>query len=149
MRQITHARLGDSSSASSLSITLYRNKNAHHLAICTTTDPDGMFDAANPRFSPPARGGQSFEVWLALVSCCLSFEKNSTDRVFLKGSQGNLFTLRCMSNGDIFAGTETNDEQQGVEVIIENDHPYATQMLKLFEALGEANVRNPLKGVGT
>ena len=149
MRQKTHARRGDTSSVSSISVTLYYDKHAHHLAIRTTTDPDGMFDAANPRFSPLARGGQSFEVWLALVSCCLSFEKNSTDRAVLKGSQGNLFTLRCMGNGDIVAGTETNNEQQGAEVIIENDHPYASQVLKLFEALGEANVRNPSKGVVT
>jgi hypothetical protein len=116
-----------------------------HLVIRAVTDPEGLFDSANPRFTPPVRGGKSFGVWVALISCCLSFSRDTKGRAVVKDSQENLLTLNCMGNGDIVVGTETDNEQQGVEVIIESDHDFFALLCNVFKSLGIANSQDRSK----
>lgn len=145
MLQKMHARLGDASRISFVSVTLYQNGDTRHLKIHTVTDPEGILDAANPRFLPPIKGGASFEIWKALVDCFMCFKATGSNRASMKDSQGNLLTLFCLDNAGIIVGTETSDGQQGVEVIVESDHPFFPLILNVFEAIEWANIRDPWK----
>ncbi|MFZ2253397.1 MAG: hypothetical protein WAW13_04510 [Minisyncoccia bacterium] len=147
MLQKTHARLGDASRISFVSVTLYQNGDTRHLMIHAITDPEGIFDSANPRFLPPRLGGESFEIWKALADCFMNFEETGSNRASMKDSHGNLLTLFCLDNAGIIVGTETSDGKQEVEVAIEERHPHFDLIFNLFEVIGITNTRDPSKMV--
>lgn len=145
MDQFAHTavRSGDLPGHSYVAIAMERDC----ALIQTIIDPNHPYGAGKPRFVSQANGGNSFDVWGALMQCYTVFEKGSDPerRPFLEDSKRNRLVLHCTKRGDVVVSTETHDGKQEALVRVGNDHPHFPHVLNLFRAIQTENIQDSSK----